>query len=528
MIQRKTQLADYWQSFTLASADIEFLHTLLLDAEQPMTQRELALAVIGERCRREEGQLRGELGRGTVYQPKKHFQVGEKVLFPAFEFRLGEVVEVRPGQNPEYGQFEVITVDFGPDRRQRSFAAGLAAPHKLNVEMMADLLATGDLASPEKLLATVAGHVPATIARQLADQPAFASFENRWLLRDLLADVHVGHLNIAEALIDVRGAPVETTALLKELDLPTEIKRDVLAFSLQSALAADGRFDQVGPGESRRWYLRRLEPPEALEIPLPLRHTAIPYDKEALPVELRQMEWELDDEWSDDVKVEPSGLRANIPTTTLLLTYPHLASGTLPLNKHSRPFFPRGYSERTAITLIDGRWGQRFNAWVVHAGRYVAGLRSWFEQHKLPAGALITLERRDNSGDIVVDFRPKRMRREWTRRALIPDPSRLDIELRKAEISCEYDEHIIIGADKPEDLLKLRGLPAYAEASLGDLVYQLFTDLAGLSGVGNVHAKTIYSAVNLVRRCPPGPIFAVLATDPRLQSIGDGSYRLAV
>jgi hypothetical protein len=527
VIQRKTQTVDYWQNYTLTPIDIEFLHTRLLDAEQPMTQRELALALIGDHCHREESQLRGELSRGTVYQPRRHFQVGEKVLFPAFEFRLAEVIAVRPGQNREYGEFEVITVDFGPERRQREFAAGLTAPHKLNVEML-DLLATDDLASPEKLLTTVAAHVPAALAAQLATQPDFASFENRWLLRDLMAETHVGHLNIAEALIEVRGAPVETTALLKELDLPGEIRRDVLAFSLQSALTADGRFDQVGPNESRRWYLRRLEPPEALEIPLPLRYTAIPYDKEALPVELRQLEWELDDEWSDEVKVEPSALRAAIPTTTLLLTYPHLASGTLPLNKHSRPFFPRGYGARTAVTLIDGRWGQRFLGWVVHAGRYVAGLRAWFEQHKLPAGAVITLERRDNSGDIVVDFRPKRMRREWTRRALISDANRLDIELRKVEVTCEYDEQIIIGADKPEELLKLRTLPAYASIPLGELVYHFFTDLAGLSGVGNVHAKTIYSAVNLVRRCPPGPIFAVLATDPRLQIIGDDSYRLAV
>ena len=119
MIQRKTQTVDYWQNYTLTPIDIEFLHTRLLDAEQPMTQRELALALIGDHCHREESQLRGELSRGTVYQPRRHFQVGEKVLFPAFEFRLAEVIAVRPGQNREYGEFEVITVDFGPERRQR-------------------------------------------------------------------------------------------------------------------------------------------------------------------------------------------------------------------------------------------------------------------------------------------------------------------------------------------------------------------------------------------------------------------------
>ena len=149
MIQRKTQTAEYWQDFTLTSSDIAFLHTLLLDAERPATTQALAEAVIAERCRREEAELRAELSRGVIYQPKKRFKTGEKVIFPALDFRLGEIIEVRPGQNPEYGEFEVISVDFGPDRRQRSFAAGLTAPHKLNVEA-ADLLISGDVQPPAR------------------------------------------------------------------------------------------------------------------------------------------------------------------------------------------------------------------------------------------------------------------------------------------------------------------------------------------------------------------------------------------
>ena len=179
------------------------------------------------------------------------------------------------------------------------------------------------------------------------------------------------------------------------------------------------------------------------------------------------------------------------------------------------------------ITLIDGRWGQRFTAWVVHGGRYVAGLRPWYEQHKLPAGAYIVLERRDNSGEIVVDFKPKRMRREWMRKAQVVD-GQIDIQLRKGEVSCEYDELTIIGDERPEELLKLRTSPAFASRPLADIVYEVFVDLAGLSQSGTVHAKTIYSAVNLVRRCPPGPIFAIVATDERIQPIADGLYRLAV
>ena len=53
MIQRKTQTAEYWQDFTLTQADVDFLHTLMLDAEQPLSTRALALALVTERCRHE-------------------------------------------------------------------------------------------------------------------------------------------------------------------------------------------------------------------------------------------------------------------------------------------------------------------------------------------------------------------------------------------------------------------------------------------------------------------------------------------
>jgi hypothetical protein len=527
VIQRKTQTAEYWQGLTLTTQDVEHLRGLLLDAETPLSTQGLAVGLVTERCRQEEADLRAELARGKLYQPKGAFEIGERLIFPALDFRSGQVVSKRPGRNPEFGAFEVVTVDFGPDRRQRSFAARLTAPHKLNADL-SDLLQSGDLASPQRLLSTVASEVPEALAAQLAVQPGFVEFKGSWFLRDLMPDVHIGHLNIAEALIEMRQAPVGSELLLRELDLPAEIKRETALFSLESALVADGRFDQVGWDDSRRWYLRRLEPEEALEIPDALRVWSVTFDRSVLPPELARIEWELDDEWSEMMPGETSTARAGLPSATLLLTYPHLISGTLPLNTHSRAVFPQGNAERTMIVLIDGRWGQRFPGWIIQSGRYVAGLRAWFEKHKLPAGALIVLEKREDSGEVVVDFRPKRMRREWARWAQVVDNNRLDIQLRKQEVACEYDDLVIIGEDRPDELLNLRHVPAYARADLADLVQQVFADLAGLSQQGTVHAKTLYSTINVLRRCPPGPIFGVLATDERFQSTGDGYYRLSV
>ncbi len=179
--------------------------------------------------------------------------------------------------------------------------------------ILVDQAIAGDLATPEELLRGVAADVPAMLAEALTGRDEFAQFEDRWLPRDLLAEVHVGHLNIAEALIELRNAPLDTDALLKEIELPAELSYDIATFSLQSVLEADGRFDQVGPGDKRMWYLKRLEPAEAMEMPASLRYVPIAYDKAALSGALQQLEWDLDDEWSV-AEVDSSGLRPSTPS----------------------------------------------------------------------------------------------------------------------------------------------------------------------------------------------------------------------
>lgn len=518
MMQRKTQTAEYWQSFSLTPTDIEFLRTVLVDAERPLTTLEMAEALVGERVRREESELRADLARGVLYQPKKQYAIGDSVIFPQLDYRLGEVVGLRAGENPEYGKFEVITVDFGSGRRRREFAASLDAAHRLNADLP-DMLQTSAPVSSDALLTGDARDLPAALETALRQDDGFASFEDHWLPKDLLAEIHIGHLNIAEAIIDMNQTALATAALQKELDLPAEIRDDIAAFSLQAALAADERFDQVGPGDERQWFLRRLEPVEAHTLPEALAYGAEAYDPAALTPDLAKLAFELDDEWSDEVEV--SDARRAVQTATITLTYPHAISGTLPLNRHSRNLFPQGFGERTMVTLIDGRWGNRFSGWVNHGGRYVAGLQGWMEKHKLPAGAYITLERRDD-GEVVVDFRPKRMRREWMRWAQLTEEGRLDIQVRKQEISCEYDEQMVIGGDRTDELAGLR--QAYAAMPLAQLVFEVFSDLAGLSG--SVQAKTVYSAVNVVRRVTPEPVFAALASDDRLERLPESSFRL--
>ncbi len=52
-------------------------------------------------------------------------------------------------------------------------------------------------------------------------------------------------------------------------------------------------------------------------------------------------------------------------------------------------------------------------------------------------------------------------------------------------------------------------------------------ELTKLNPNGTVHAKSVYSAVNIVRRCPPGPIFHALISNPNFRDAGNGLFALS-
>jgi len=124
-----------------------------------------------------------------------------------------------------------------------------------------------------------------------------------------------------------------------------------------------------------------------------------------------------------------------------------------------------------------------------------------------------------------VDIQPRRMRREWGRMGRV-DGGQLVFEMRKTPIACEYDELMVVDALDSEDVAGLRQALDPAGAPLEELLDGVFLELLKLSPEGKVHAKTVYSALNLLRRVPPGPVFAVLLNAGRYQPVGDGFWSL--
>jgi hypothetical protein len=151
------------------------------------------------------------------------------------------------------------------------------------------------------------------------------------------------------------------------------------------------------------------------------------------------------------------------------------------------------------------------------------------EDHQIPVGAYITIERSQSqaSNEVVVDFRTRRPKREWARIAQ-PDLDKvvLNFEMNKVQVACEYDEMMIVAEQNPDALDELAQLVQQRGIDVSQIVAQVTPELIKLNPQGTVHAKSVYSAVNMILRTPPGPVFFALLSNRRFRDVGNGMFAL--
>ena len=95
----------------------------------------------------------------------------------------------------------------------------------------------------------------------------------------------------------------------------------------------------------------------------------------------------------------------------------------------------------------------------------------------------------------------------------------------KQPVSSVVDDRMAISIPDPEALDETWTQSARPGASLVKIVIQTVRELARLNPQSHVHASELYAAINIIRRCPPGPILALLATRPNFIHVGDLHYR---
>ena len=330
-----------------------------------------------------------------------------------------------------------------------------------------------------------------------------------------LADVNIGHLHLTEAILKVAdGGPLSMAEILPQLELDPGIDPQVQAFSLTANLLKDGRFDQVSPKDPPAWFLRRMEPDGVQSVPERLEYKSIPYDRALLTPQQLVLEQELDDEWSNLPTIPSVG------QVVFALSYPHRWAGTVPLNSKTRALFNPDRSPRQRIIFIDDETKAEIPGWVVSEGRYVFGLANWYKDNQIPVSGFIHLSPGPEPGVIMLGYDRRRPQKEWVRLAAVKD-NRIQFDLIRRAIPCGYDDLLIVGTDVVAAIDAHARRAASMQMSLASLMSEVFPSLAGLSPQNTVHAKTLYSAVNMLRRVPPGPIFAELIRNSAFKAVGD-------
>jgi len=511
---------NYWETLEITPKDIGFLNNHLFELETPLSTQELTRALVSERIRLEKHALKNQQTEsGKIYYPKDQYKPGEVLIFPALDWQSGTVVNVRAGKNPEITSFEVIEVEMARGNH-RQFAASLAE-HRLNqpIEVKID----DELLDLDTVLQNNGERINALVEKALIADPELICVARKWFPRALLVDVNIGHLNLAEAVLDMaNGGPLHAKSLIEQIDLPTDVNPELREFSLNYALQADARFDEVGPTGEVLWFLHRLEPEPVQHTPLYLRCAEMQYDRAALPAAMQTLERQLDDEMSN-VLDEPTQRNEAV----VILTYPHWRAGTLPLTARTSKFFPTALeAPRIQFLFADAESGATFPGWVVRPDHYVYGLREWYVAQGLVPGSLLHIKPGKNPGEVQVFGQKRRAGREWIRTVLIGADGGIVFAILKQMVSAVYDERMAIMISDVEALDQVWDNGALLHIPMEQVVLKIMRELSKLNPQGHVHAQELYAAVNVVRRCPPGPIFNILLSHPAFNLVGDLYFRL--
>ncbi len=512
---------NYWDNLKTTPEDFSYLFNYLLECETPLTTGELFSELVKDRINREKKKISDkQKSAGKAYLPREHYKVGASLSFPQFDDKKGKVLSLRAGNNPEYPPFEVIEVDL-EDGEHHFLAAGLE-DHVLN-----EIPTTTD--SDENLDASVviskySESLTPKLEEALKDRTDLVRIAGRWFAKSLLVDVNAGHLNLAEATLDMaNGGPLPTGELQKQVELSSDVNPKLLEFSLNYALQEDPRFDEVGPSGEVIWYLHRCEPDQVRETPLWLKYTPAAKESIELAEDMRsfcvRMADELDDMCSEPFREDE---------VVLPLIYPHWRAGTLPLNHLDASIFPTAIeSPRIQFTFVDENHHDRFTGWVVRNGKYLYGLKSYYESEGLIPGSLIHIKRSNNAGEVIIRTEKSRSNREWIRTALIGADGGIVFALLKQPVTATYDERMAILIPDVDALDTLWNSPAKQKSNPENLIINTLRNLAKLNPQGHVHAQELYSAINIIKRMPVSPILSNLVNHTQIKYVGDYYFRVA-
>ena len=511
----------YWTSFEAGDDDLDYIINLLLEREIPLTTEEMAHAIVKHRLERLEQEAEEtEAPNYPLYLPGGTYKKKQVLNFPVLGNKVGTIVGVRPGENPDLGEFDVIKVKFEGEGNPREFAGNLE-DHILNRPPEPEL-ETEDVDSADGVMGRYGPVIEERLESRLEESDDIIRIAGNWFPRALVAEITEGHLNLAEAVLDVsEGGPLPTSDLLEHVELPSDLSSQLAEFSFNYAMQEDDRFDEVGPAGEVLWYLKRLEPPEVLYTPPRLECNKVMIERSLLTDDLLSLEDDLHDELNPPLEsVEP------VQELSFPLLFPHWRVGALPLSPRLSTMFPTAYeAPRIRVIFVDAHSGDTFPGWVVRNQGYVFGLEDWIKRYDVPPGGIVIVKVGEKAGEIVVETIDRRMRNDWIRTITIDEQDRIGFTMLKQPVGTEYDDLMVIGLIDPQVLDEAWLQGRQRNMPVDRIVAHVFRELAKLTPQSAVHARTLYAAVNVIQRHPPAVIFHELVSRPYYVHVGDLYWR---
>jgi hypothetical protein len=520
MIAQLHTKENYWEDFSVEEKDIEFIYNLLLEKSIPLPIKEITAHLIEHRISEEKDRLQRQRSKqGNIYLPKDIFKVGDKLTFPSAEMKEGMIKSIRDGYNPDFSDLKVIEVEFDGGKT-RSFASNIES-HPLN--HILDIVEDDPNLDFSSVNGNFAELVKEKLETALNGNEDLVRIAGSWFPRSLLVDVHIGHLNLAEAVLEeAKGGPISALELMKQVELSANVDEKLLEFSFDLALQEDGRFDEVGPSGETLWFLKQLEPQAVQEKPLFLQYQPVEYSREAISSFIEKFEGNLFDELESWDSADESQV-----SVTIALSFPHWRSGTLPLSSTLKAMFPTAYeAPRVKFTFVDTLEKEKFSGWVVRPGKYIYGLAQWYESHELMPGSLVTVEKGYHPGEIKISFEKSRQNKEWLKTVLVGTDNGFVYAMLKHPINAAYNERMAIAIPDTNALDEIWKQKIYGKEPAEKTIMRVMRELSKLNPQGQVHAQELYAAVNVIRRCPPGAMLYHLINNKQVSHLGDLYFRV--
>lgn len=154
-------------------------------------------------------------------------------------------------------------------------------------------------------------------------------------------------------------------------------------------------------------------------------------------------------------------------------------------------------------------------------------MKDWYEKRGLIPGSMVNIQKGKEAGEVIIQRDSRHAGREWNRTLLIGSDGGIVFAMLKHIVQSKYDERMAIAIP---DIKALDGVWEQMHKErppFERVVVNMVRELTKLNPQGHVHASELYAAVNITRRCPPGPIIELLASRPWFIHVGDLHFRFS-